>query len=343
MAQSDASSHVTQKNETSLLSQAFVVQVPGILSLIQDAGRFGQTNLGLTEGGPADKSAFDWCHKLLGNRRQDTAIEISLGGLVLECNIDTVACITGADLPVTLNGRRVELWQTFDLTKGDILEFGFSQSGIRSYFSVRGGFDVKPQFGSCATVIREGIGGLDGGALKKGDVISAKSISNDTSVSQDANKAVAQHSKRQEMSRPTYAQTITLRVVLGYQNTWFDKHQLTKFLTSDYQVSSQFDRMGYRLSGPAVSCENSNMYSEGIALGSVQIPADGQPIVLMHDRQTIGGYPKIGTVLSLDLGLLSQCKQGDTVRFDAITIEDAHNLLHLEKAKFDAEQPVPLD
>lgn len=308
---------------TAVITNGFVVKQPGMLSLIQDAGRFGQHHLGLTEGGPADKIAFDWCQRLLENENNETAIEVSIGGLILESHCHTTGCITGANNVVKKNGKVVPLWQTFNIAPNDVIEFGYATAGVRNYFSVAGGFQVQPQFGSCATVVREGIGGINGKALKTGDNLPAMS------------KVRAQAWSLAKTSQPKYLDVIQLRIVLGYQLDWFENHQVQQFLNSSYEVSNQWDRMGYRLKGTKITSNKTAMYSEGIALGSVQIPADGQPIILLHDRQTIGGYPKIGTVLSTDLGLLTQCRQGAKITFEAISIEQAHNALHLAKFNFE--------
>ena len=305
----------------------FLVDVPGVLSLIQDSGRFGQTHLGLTQGGPADKYSFNWCHKLLGNDSRCAAIEIVVGGLVLISQCHTVGCVTGAATSVCVNGKSLGMWCTFLINVGDVIEFGFATKGLRSYFAIKGGFDIKPAFGSCSTVVRENVGGLTGAPLTQGDKLPAFPIDELDGGLLSKRDLCAMESK----AIPSFESSIILRVILGYQHTWFSDLDLCRFFNSRYEVGKQFDRMGYRLQGPKLSANKSAMLSEGIALGAIQIPADGQPIVLLHDRQTIGGYPKIGSVLSVDLDKLSQCKQGDSIYFKPISIEKAHNILHLEQ------------
>jgi len=326
----------------------FLVERPGVLSLIEDSGRFGQTHLGLTQGGPADKYSFDLCHKLLADAspkespKQDnaSAIEITAGGLKLLSQCQTIGCVTGADMPVTINGKPVDMWQTFIIHIGDVIEFGFVTKGLRSYFSIQGGFDIKLEFGSCSTVVREKIGGLTGEPLKQGDKLPAASLSDAdlltptrsfVSNSNASNTNGSKFKGSKSKAIPSFESSIRLRVILGYQSDWFSELELRRFFDSRYEVGKQFDRMGYRLQGAKIKVNKTQMLSEGIALGAIQIPADGLPIVLLNDRQTIGGYPKIGSVLSIDLDKLSQCKQGDVIYFDAITIEQAHNILHLEQ------------
>lgn len=307
----------------------FKVEHPGMLTLLQDLGRFGQAKLGLTNGGPGDKLAFNWANRLLENDVNASMLEASFGGLKLTSQINTVICVTGANVPLSINGENKPLWSTHNIAKGDKIELGFASQGIRAYLAVKGGFCVEKQFGSVATVLRENIGGLTGEALKPGDHLPANN---------------AQHSDKQhhllQQDQPNYDQEIRLRVIPGYQQQQFSRLQQRRFFAGHYQVSKQWDRMGYRLEGPAIKCTQTAMLSEGITLGAIQIPPDGQPIVLMHDRQTIGGYPKIGSVLSLDLSRLAQCGQGANIYFEPITMETAHNELHLAKFRYDKTKVV---
>jgi biotin-dependent carboxylase-like uncharacterized protein len=307
----------------------FLVESPGVLSLIQDSGRFGQTHLGLTQGGPADRFSFNWCHYLLGNALTCSAIEIVVGGLKLVSRCQTIGCVTGAETQVTLNGRPVDMWCTFLIKVDDVIEIAYATQGLRCYFAINGGFEIEPEFGSCSTVVREKIGGLSGLPLKQGDKLPVMSMEQRDPNAPSEHECLAIESK----AIPSFESSVTLRVVLGYQSDWFSTQDIRRFFSSCYQISQQFDRMGYRLQGPKITANKTEMLSEGITLGAIQIPADGQPIVLLNDRQTIGGYPKIGSVLSLDLDKLSQCKQGDSVHFEAISIEQAHNILHLDKHK----------
>ena len=303
---------------------------PGILSLLQDAGRYGQHTIGLTTGGPMDPLAFKWANRLLSNDPNATAIETTVGGLKIKANTDTVIAVTGAKVMLTINGVEHAQWQTLNIKTGDVLELGYATQGCRIYLAVAGGFQVAPQFESSSTVLREGIGGLNGAALTAGDALTVEQ-NQKTSLKKLSSECI-----------PEYESNVTLRVIPGYQQHAFSRHDQRMFFYHEYSVSDLCDRMGYRLSGPKVHCEIDGILSEGIALGAIQIPKDGQPIVLMNDRQTIGGYPKIGSVLSLDLAKLSQLTQGSTVKFEPITIDHAHNLLVLAQHKFDHTQLEPL-
>lgn len=296
---------------------------PGILSLLQDAGRFGQHSLGLTTGGPMDPLAFQWANRLVGNDGNATTIEVTVGGFKAQAKRDLVVAVTGAKTKVAINGIEKNQWQTLSLKQGESIELGYATEGCRIYLAAAGGFDIEEQFGSTATVLREGIGGVDGKGLTANEVLPVG----------DSNLSAVNFQRVVDV--PVYESIVTLRVIPGYQEHAFSRHQQRMFFYHEYEVSDLADRMGYRLKGPAVECELNGILSEGICLGAIQVPADGQPIILMNDRQTIGGYPKLGSVLSLDLAKLAQLTPGGRVRFEPITIDHAHNLLHLARHKFE--------
>lgn len=298
---------------------------PGLLTLIQDAGRYGKHRLGLTNGGPLDPLAFRWANRLCGNDLSAPALEISIGALVLESQVDTCIALCGAQMPLKINGRTVDGWRTLRVAAGDKLEVGIRQQGARAYLAVTGGWQVVPVFSSAATVMRESLGGLSGtgSKLEVQDFLPCQSAPAEQPLWQLA----PEH-------RPDYSKEVVLRTLLGYQQHAFDSVQQRLFFTSDYQVTDHADRMGYRLSGQPVLSGLAGILSEGICHGAVQVPADGQPIVLLNDRQTIGGYPKIGSVLAQDTARLAQCLPGDTVRFEPISMAEAHNLNCLAARKF---------
>ena len=304
----------------------FLVTNAGILSLIQDAGRYGAFNLGLTNGGPADSLAFNWANRLCGNALNTTAIEISLGGLELTAQVDSMIAVTGAPMPLSINGQAQALWQNLPVKAGDTIHFGFAPVGVRCYLAVVGGFVIKPSFGSTATVCRESVGGIRGDKIAVNDVLPCQA----TSKSEHKLKELmlAEH------DRPRYSNEIRLHTVLGYQQQHISNIEKRLFFSSEYQVGKHWDRMGYRLQGRAIKADVDGILSEGICYGAVQIPADGQPIVLLNDRQTIGGYPKIGAVISTDCAKLAQLRQGDKVRFEPISMSQADNLFHLNVSRF---------
>ena len=307
----------------------FTVKQPGLLSLLHDRGRYGAHKLGLTTGGPLDFVAFDWANRLLGNDANATALEVGFGGLLLQAHIDTSFVITGATAPCKLNGEPIEQWCSHNIGQGDQLEIGFATSGTRVYLAVGGGFDIAPSFGSTSTVVREKIGGQNGDKLQAGDHLPCTA------------RPLQQHCYLPATERPDYAREATLRVVRGYQQAAFSPVQQWRFFNSEYSLTDRCDRMGFRLEGENVHSDMVGMLSEGICLGAIQIPADGQPIVLMNDRQTIGGYPKIGSVVALDTARLGQMSAGASVRFESISIEQAHNIHCLARARFLRTMPQP--
>lgn len=300
----------------------FLVKQPGLLTLLQDAGRYGHHRIGLTNGGPLDAEAFKWANRLCENDLNATGLEVSIGGLVLEAHVDTCIAVTGAHMPFKINGQDMPRWQSHRIKAGDKIELGFSSAGTRAYLAVAGGFQIQETFSSTATVTREAIGGLQGQKLQQGDVLpSQKSVTGSLW-------------RLAESEQPDYQDNVTLRVVLGYQQHTFDAVQQRLFFTSEYTLTDRADRMGFRLEGQAVKSTLNGILSEGICQGAIQIPADGQPIVLLNDRQTIGGYPKIGSVIARDTARLSQCTPGVKISFEEISIEKAHNINCLAERKF---------
>jgi biotin-dependent carboxylase-like uncharacterized protein len=299
----------------------------GVLSLLQDSGRHGQHRLGLTTGGPLDSEAFHYCNRLLQNPLGSTVIEVSVGGLQLSIQVDTFVCVTGADMPLSINGEEKALWSVHRVAAGDILHLGFARSGCRAYLGVAQGFNIAPSFGSSATVMREKIGGLHGDRLHAGDELPCSAVIGRKCLLLPV------------PDQPRYQNTLTVRVIPGYQQRHFTRTEQRRFFSSRFRVSARCDRMGYRLEGPTIDCDIDGILSEGICHGAIQIPPDGQPIVLLNDRQTIGGYPKIGTALSLDAARLSQLTAGCSVHFAPITVHTAHRALDLAQ-RFTLQRPL---
>lgn len=313
------------------ISLGFIVKRSGLLSLIQDEGRYGAFNLGLTNGGPIDKLAFQWANRLCSNEFNVSAIEVSVGGFAITAQVDTVIAVTGAKMPLTINGQVKELWRSYKIKAGDLIELGFTNIGIRSYLAVAGGFNITPSFGSSATVCREGIGGLKGTKLAVNDILPCTATTEGKLV------------KLSEQNQPKYSKDVLLRMIPSYQQHHFSIPQQNLFFSSEYRVGKSCDRMGYRLEGQKISCDIDGILSEGICHGAVQIPNDGQPIVLMNDRQTIGGYPKIGSVISLDTDKLSQLAEGGIVRFEAISMEKARELMIRHLSLFNQTEVISCD
>lgn len=309
----------------------FKVIQPGLLTLIQDAGRFGHHRIGLTTGGPLDHLAFKWANRLVDNPMNTTALEVSFGGLVLEADTDAQIVLAGAEMPLKINGVEQDRWHAHKIKAGDKIEVSFSTQGTRAYLAVSGGFQVDHSFSSSATVTREGIGGFTGEKLQQGDYLQCSPSNEHRGF------------RLPEAHRPDYFDDITLRVITGYQQQVFSDYQKRLFFSSEYKVTDRADRMGYRLEGPKVKPSIDGILSEGICHGAIQIPADGQPIVLLNDRQTIGGYPKIGSMIAMDTARMAQLLPGSRISFEEISIDEAHNLHCLAHVRFNKTEPEAID
>ena len=293
------------------MNSGFEVINAGILATIQDSGRKGLASIGVSEAGAMDEYAFHWLNKLLDNSYGTNALEIVFGGVKLKAIGSTVIALSGAEVAVTINNKPINLWKEYEIKNGDILNIGFATSGARVYLGVKGGFQIEPEFGSSSVCIKEGIGGK---AIHVKEFLPYKS-NNITII----RKLMAEYI-------PDFDEVLTLRVVSGYQWDLFEKEERKKFFQSQYKVTGQNDRMGYRLSGEKISSTCKGIISEPIAYGSVQIPSHGEPIVLLKERQTIGGYPKIGSVIPIDCFALAQRKQDSIVKFELISLDEARAL-----------------
>lgn len=289
----------------------FIVENGGLQSSIQDAGRVGFSDIGLTQSGAMDEYAFGYANFLVGNTFNTSAIEVALGGIVLRACGNFSIAICGASMGCSINGDKIEMWQTYTLKEDDVLSFGFASSGSFAYIAVIGGFLTPLQYGSFSTSIKEGLGGIEGRKLLKGDFLACQ------------NSVLGNKRKMEKPWIPTYGNEVVLRLVLGYQDELFSKEQKDIFFNTPYMYKGEGDRMGYRLSGEKIVPLVTGILSEPICFGAVQIPSHGEPIVLLKERQTIGGYPKIGSVLCIDCFKLAQLRAGGVVRFQEITQEEA--------------------
>ena len=284
----------------------FTVVSPGPFTTIQDAGRIGYHDIGLTEGGPMDYRSFAIANRLVGNDESASALEITFGGLTLKAKKPATIAITGAFVPLMINGKPKSIWRTQKVAAGDEVKLGFTGLGVRSYLAVAGGLNSTQWFNSSATVMRESLGS----PLKRGDELATGSAAQVTN-------------KLKFTDQPNLRKQATLRFVAGYQWSAVSEEQQQRFLNCEYQISARNDRMGYQLEGDTIDSGIEKIYSEGISKGTIQLPGNGQPIVLMNDRQTIGGYPKLGSVISPDLDKLAQLAAGSSIRFAPISPEQA--------------------
>ena len=283
------------------------------LCLLQDAGRFGVRHLGVTQGGAADWRSMAWANWLLGNGLDLPVIEITLGGFAVVAEEDCLLALAGADLGARIDGDALTPWRSFKLRKGQTLKFTQPLLGARAYLAAPGGFTAPKVLGSSATVVREELGGLDGFGLPL-----AKGASlNYQGETLLVREVPAQH-------RPDLRLDAPLDLVLGAQIGQFSGQSLFDAFNSAWTLDSRADRMGIRLLGTALQYQGQPMISEGIPLGAVQVPPDGQPIVLLNDRQTIGGYPRLGALTPLALARLAQCLPGAKVRLRPVVQDVAH-------------------
>jgi biotin-dependent carboxylase-like uncharacterized protein len=284
------------------------------LCLLQDAGRFGVRHLGVTQGGAADWRSMSWANWLVGNGLDAPVIEITLGEFTVVADEECVLALAGADLGAQVDGEALAPWRSFRLHKGQRLQFTRPLLGARAYLAAPGGFDAPKVLGSSATVVREELGGLDGmgHALGKG-----------ASLSYSGNSLIL---LRELPSKwvPDFTGEPLLDLVLGAQIGEFSGQSLFDAFNSTWSLDSRADRMGIRLLGTALQYQGKPMISEGIPLGAVQVPPDGQPIVLLNDRQTIGGYPRLGALTPLALARLAQCLPGAQVRLRPVVQDVAH-------------------
>ena len=283
------------------------VHQAGLLIQIEDGGRIGYGDIGITQSGAADRYSAAWANRLLLQPVDTPLLEILLGGVSLVSEADTVIVLTGAEGAVKINGREAALWRAHPLSRGDRIEIGMAKRGLRLYLAVKSGFACQPELGSCATTLKEGFGR----SVEQGDLLLCS-----TGLSSPVCSAPGH-------LIPDYPDTITLRVLLGYQAEGFDEKQRARFFSTPYRVTQATDRMGCRLQGAAVTYGGGELISEPIAYGSIQIPADGQPIVLLNERQTIGGYPKIGSVIPMDCYRLAQARPGTRIVFQETGLEEA--------------------
>ncbi|NDL69084.1 biotin-dependent carboxyltransferase family protein [Vreelandella alkaliphila] len=297
------------------MSQAMLtVKQAGPLALIQDIGRFGVGHLGVTQGGAADWISFRWANWLLGNAPDSAALEIVMGGnLTLVANAGVRLALTGADLGATIDGQPLATNTSFLLRSGQTLIFSQPRRGLRAYLAFPGGLNAPEVLGSRACTAREQIGGLheDGKPLQTGDQLTWQGSSS-------AKRTLP------ESAQPTMPeQHCQLSMVLGSQASHFAGRSLYNAFNQPWTVDNRADRMGIRLTGQPLHCKLGGIISEGIPLGAVQVPPDGQPIVLMNDRQTIGGYPRLGALTPMACALLAQCLPGTEVRLAAISASQA--------------------
>ncbi|HAT83005.1 biotin-dependent carboxyltransferase family protein [uncultured Eubacterium sp.] len=299
------------------------IENPGMQTSVQDLGRIGYQRVGIPPGGPMDTRSFRLANIIAGNDQNEAELEVTFTGPTILFEQDNVIAITGGDLGPQLNNCALPMYQAVSVHAGDRLHFrGMTGKGCRSYIAFAGGLDIPLIMESRSTILKYGVGGYKGRKLERGDRISfRKPVS-----------AYPDMEKRSLWPEKFGSKAITLRVLLGPQDDMFTKDDLLQFFWFDSTVTAEYDRMGCRLkiSEPLHPSNLGNIISDGIAFGAIQVPTNGQPIIMMADRQTIGGYTKIGTVISADLPLLAQAMPGDHIHFVKMDIRTAQTVYRRE-------------
>jgi biotin-dependent carboxylase-like uncharacterized protein len=303
---------------------------PGALTTVQDRGRIRWARYGIPPSGPMDAHAFDAANELVGNPPEAAGLEITLTGPNLRAWHDCLVAVCGAEFELWVGRLSVPCWHAVYVRAGYLIRFGARHTGARAYLAVAGGINTPRFLDSRATYLMGGFGGLQGRALKHGDrLVVGRNSANSAAMIDRAGLAWPRS------RRPCYTAAPTVRVVLGPQDDAFTGEALDRFLTTPYTVTPNADRMGIRVTGARLEHRQrpdgttaDNIVSDGIVTGSVQVPPDGQPIMMMVDHQTTGGYPKIATVIRADLPLLAQCLPGNQIRFAKVSLQQPIDIRH---------------
>jgi antagonist of KipI len=307
---------------------------PGLSTTVQDIGRFGYQQYGIIVSGAMDTLALRLANILVGNSLNEAVLEITLLGPKLKFHEDKLIAICGSDFAAMIDGSLVPNWRPVLVKKDSVVEFAHAQNGCRAYISIAGGLDVPNVLGSRSTYLRAGIGGYKGRTLQKGDYLETKEPKANSLERFDllANKNeespfITTDWYIGKNILPLYEDK-TVRVIRGPQFKQFTEESRRCFFEQAFQITPQSDRMGYRLTGTKMELEQPvELLSEAVTAGTIQVPSDGQPIILMADRQTTGGYPKIGFIASVDLPILAQRKPGEKIQFKEITLQEAQQAI----------------
>jgi antagonist of KipI len=294
-----------------------IITSPGFLTTVQDSGRYGYQRYGMPVSGAMDTFSLQLANSLVDNKPDDACLETTLTGPEIVFTSEGAIAISGADMEPCKNGKLISLNKTVRVKEGDVLSFAGLKYGCRSYIAFAGGIKVPSVLGSCSTYLLAKTGGFLGRVLKAGDELSVGEHAVIVRIKEIPGQMIPRYLTRQ-----------TIRVIPGPEIERFGFESISHFLTSEYVVTDQSDRMGYRLFGHTLHPQsgNSDIISAGTSMGAIQVPGNGQPIILMSDRQTTGGYNRIANVVSIDFSLLAQLKPGDTIYFSEISHEKAQEL-----------------
>ncbi|NMI05205.1 biotin-dependent carboxyltransferase family protein [Paenibacillus sp. SZ31] len=311
---------------------------PGLLSTVQDEGRTGYRRYGIHPGGVMDTFAARAANMLVGNSRHAVVLEMTMTGPELRFQESQLVSLCGADLTATVDHMPVPLWRPVLVRAGSVLKFGPCRHGLRVYLAIAGGIAVPEVMGSRSTDLKTGLGGVEGRALRVGDLLSTGENSGEAQgwmqrMERKVEESALDHRMLapawflSERERPDYYGRSVIRVMESKDSLLFSQESLVQFYVEKYVISPQSDRMGYRLQGSRLELEQPlDRLSDAVTYGTVQVPPDGQPIILMADHQTIGGYPVIAQVARVDMPILAQAKPGTRIAFEQITHDQAGQL-----------------
>ncbi|MBH5318989.1 biotin-dependent carboxyltransferase family protein [Paenibacillus sp. GSMTC-2017] len=312
---------------------AITIVKPGLLATIQDLGRTGYQGYGIVVGGVMDQGAARVANIIVGNSDDEAVIEFTSAGGEIRIERELLISLCGGDLGATVNGRYVPLWRPVLLNRGDIITFGASRFGSRVYLAVAGGFNMNKVLGSKSTYIRGGLGGHEGRALKAGDHLMVNGIAA-SSLSAKLITAIQEKRWLSTWHAGQFAladrDVFVIRVMEGTHSNRLSDEAKVSLFGGIFRIGTLSDRMGYRLEGKRALGplqRSAELLSEAVAIGTVQLPPDGNPIVLLADRQTTGGYPRVAQIATVDIPLFAQLKPGDKILFELITLQTAERLL----------------
>lgn len=299
----------------------------GFLTTVQDMGRYGSQETGMAVSGVMDTRAAALADILVGNDENEAVLEVTMMGPIMEFTEDELIAVTGGDLGAKVDGKPLPRYEAVLIKAGQTVSFGGMYGGSRAYMAFAGGLDVAVVMGSRSTNLKAKIGGIEGRKLGAGDEIGFRSPKTWLPSMAARKLPLPELSSREH----------TLRVVMGPQDDCFTEEGISTFLGSAYTISNEYDRMGCRMEGPVIAHKNGgDIITDGISFGAVQVPSHGNPIVMMADHQTTGGYTKIANVISVDLPVLAQCMPGMKIHFEKVTVDEAQALYCKEKEEFDA-------
>lgn len=295
---------------------------PGMLTSVQDLGRYGYRHIGVGVSGAMDDFAFTVANLLIGNSNEAAGLEVTLGGCVLKFTGTTTIALTGSNMFATLDGQPIRPWSAVSVKAGQVLKTAMATQGLRSYIAVAGGIDVPVVMGSRSTDLKASFGGFNGRALKKGDHLTLLK----SPINQSSPKPLHQGFgvSRRVLDTFEHALSVKVRIVPAAQWGCFSEENQRCFLASKWLVTPQSNRLGYLLSGPVIKTEETlELLSHGILPGCVQMPPSGQPVIQLNDANTCGGYPKLGVVIKSDLRKLAQVRPSEFIQFELCTPAEA--------------------